>query len=400
MDYLIHSPEEFCLTLLLQCLLPVFREDFRNLYVEAATKNKPLEPSEAAKHLEKVQSKRAPQDALSMGLTFLRGPIMPYDFQMALKTITNWNGFQIDQLFDRVCAHCGKQEMKRYIEALFYLKTQDICYSANIDPSTIHLMIPDNASFIHLIAIHLARTLWDKPGILEPVLDPERQLIKGDRFDHCVKQSIQLALAEKLPMSDILYNLPLNDSVADPRPSNSSARSNSMLSDHHEMDSFQQAPTLMPVTLPPRTSSTYDTSLNPVNTPSSSSILNPNIPSITQIPSSTTPTPVVPEVVIPNASIVDPRPPTQSITTVDHRPLPPPPFSSSANVTSQSDFESDDNNDETDNGSSDGTDEGSDTSAVGDDDGETNEELLNVEKARLPKETFSDDSNTKIHLVQ
>lgn len=181
------------------------------MYRTAATTNKALTNEEALQRIERLQKGRAPQDVMSLGLSFVRAPIMPKDFQKSLSQITKWNRFQIDELYDRVCLACGKQAMKMYIDALFYLKTQNLCWNANVDAAKIRITIPDYASFIHLITIHLARLLWELPGILEPATDYEQEYRRKDQFDHLVFQAVRLALAEKIPMSDILDQLSYSD---------------------------------------------------------------------------------------------------------------------------------------------------------------------------------------------
>lgn len=205
------GPEDICFQLLLPCLIPVLKEEFRNMYRVAATTNKPMTTEEATARIEQMQRGRSTQDVMSLGVSFVRSPIMPRDFQKSLEQITKWNRFMIDKLYDRVCLSCGKQSMKTYIDALFYLKTQNLCWNANVDASRIQITIPDYASFIHLIAIHLARLLWELPGILESGRDYEQEFRRKDQFDHLVFQSVRLALAEKIPMSDILCQLSYDD---------------------------------------------------------------------------------------------------------------------------------------------------------------------------------------------
>ena len=115
------GPEDICFQLLLPCLIPVLKEEFRNMYRVAATTNKPMTTEEAAARIEQMQRGRSTQDVMSLGVSFVRSPIMPRDFQKSLEQITKWNRFMIDKLYDRVCLSCGNSLVHIPIKTALYL---------------------------------------------------------------------------------------------------------------------------------------------------------------------------------------------------------------------------------------------------------------------------------------
>lgn len=200
---------DFCLNLLLFHVRPVLREEFHQLYITAATTNKDLDATEASQKLIRIQGKRLPQDVLSNGLNFIRPPSMPGDFRKLLEEIPKWNRHQIETLYNKICRNYGRQEMKQLIDALFIMKTQDFCYNANIDPASIQIKVPDNVSFVHLITVNLARSLWQYPGVMKSDQDNERELQRARQFDEFFVEAVQFALAEK--STEILHHLSFND---------------------------------------------------------------------------------------------------------------------------------------------------------------------------------------------
>lgn len=193
----------FCLNLfqgtLYRKIYPAFHIKLQEIYRKSATTRvllpKPLvlEEKDSKGQIKRVE------------VAQYREPILPIDFQIALKEVHLWNHYQIEELFTNVCAG-ERPVVEKSIEAVFAYATKLACASANIPPHLVSVSIPDSSHFVHAVLVEVCRRVYQCPWIIHTKgIDAYQQYQM--QLEPLVQKATITQIERMLPTANILHNL-------------------------------------------------------------------------------------------------------------------------------------------------------------------------------------------------